>query len=333
MADVGKPLPAAMIRGGDCRAWPFGQQKNPTAARLGMAYLPGALTATRCYSMDIGDSLKNWLMRAKMVHETVTRSIRSLLRSVRGAVTWFVVPGAVVALALVPGCSSRGFFTSDDPGGNQITGSGRLVTRSYDVCDFTGVDVGHAFIVDIRQSETYSVAIIVDDNLADYIRVVKQGQLLKIGFAGDHSYNYKSPRLTIGMPRLSHLSLSGATNVTASGFKSFNNLRINLSGASSLRGRIDSGDTTITASGASLVSLDGVGTRLTIDGSGASQAKLGNYVVTDASVTVSGGGRAEVNVVGKLDVHLTGGSHLSYSGSPTLGQVSTSGGSSLTRQQ
>ena len=54
--------------------------------------------------------------------------------------------------------------------------------------------------------------------------------------------------------------------------------------------------------------------------------------VVDANVEMSGGGRATVNPSGRLDVNASGGSHVYYVGNPTLGDIDTSGGSSVERE-
>jgi hypothetical protein len=71
---------------------------------------------------------------------------------------------------------------------------------------------------------------------------------------------------------------------------------------------------------------------LTIDGSGGGRIDLGDFSVVDANVELSGGGRATVNSSGTLDVDASGGSHVTYVGSPTLGKIDTSGGSSVERE-
>ena len=59
------------------------------------------------------------------------------------------------------------------------------------------------------------------------------------------------------------------------------------------------------------------------------QCHSGTYF---ANVQVNGGSSALVNVSGRLDANVTGGSSLEYSGQPTLGTVDSSGGSTITKQ-
>ena len=221
------------------------------------------------------------------------------------------------------------------PGGifeeTSITGSGNVVTREENLSGFDKVDVSHAFSVDISQGDSFSVVIRVDDNLEQYLEVVKQGSTLKIGLRPGRSYNLSNATLEaeVTMPELTGLDLSGASHATIAGFKSTKALDVEVSGASSLRGDIEAGNARLDVSGAGQVRLTGSGQDLTLDASGASQVDLADFPVGDASVEVSGASRATVYPSGRLDADASGASHVSYLGSPTLGTVETSGGSSI----
>jgi len=56
-----------------------------------------------------------------------------------------------------------------------------------------------------------------------------------------------------------------------------------------------------------------------------------NFHVNDANVELSGASHATVYVAGRLDVSASGFSSLQYLGNPTLGNIDTSGGSTVTK--
>jgi len=215
-----------------------------------------------------------------------------------------------------------------------ITGSGDVVTREEPITDFDKVDVSHAFQVDISQGDTFSVVVRVDDNLIEYLEVVKQGDTLKIGLEPGQGYSVRKATLEaeVTMPEMVGLELSGASHVTVTGFKSTKALDVNLSGASRLRGDIEAGDATFDTSGASRVTLNGSARNVTVEGSGASQIDLSDFAAADAEVKLSGASTATVNPSGTLDVDASGASDVYYLGSPTLGNVDTSGASSIQRK-
>lgn len=247
----------------------------------------------------------------------------------------------LLAVVLLPGCLGL------------VTGSGELDTRQFDYSGFTRVEVGHAFDAEITQSDSFSISITADDNLFDYIVVTKSGSTLKIDLRAGNSYLNVTKEARVTMPGLERLSLSGATRGTISGFSSTGDFNVSLSGASSLdmadiaAGNVNfdisgasrvtgditaGGDADIELSGASRVTLAGSAGDLRLDASGGSNAELDSFPVGDADVNLSGGSRATVNLDGRLDADISGGSHLDYIGQPTLGDLDISGGSSVSKK-
>ena len=56
------------------------------------------------------------------------------------------------------------------------------------------------------------------------------------------------------------------------------------------------------------------------------------FLVNNADIGLSGGGKATVNVDGTLDVNLSGGSKVLYVGEPTLGDRDLSGDSTVSKK-
>ena len=70
-----------------------------------------------------------------------------------------------------------------------ITGSGKVITREIDFDDFSRVEVGHAFEVEITPSSSYGISITADDNLFNLITVAKSGKTLKIDLKAGYQYH------------------------------------------------------------------------------------------------------------------------------------------------
>jgi hypothetical protein len=214
-----------------------------------------------------------------------------------------------------------------------IVGSGNLVSREEDIAGFDRIDVSQAFQIDIRQGEEYSVIVRVDDNVVEYLQVVKEGNTLVIDLDSSLSSGYSFTNVTmeaeVTMPSLTGVDASGACDVTVTGFASSESLDVHLSGSSSLEGDIEAGDARIHASGASDVDLTGSAQDLTLDVSGSSEANLANFAAIDAEVEASGASEVVVNVTGRLDADTSGSSSVYYSGDPTLGRIDSSGSSSV----
>ncbi len=229
----------------------------------------------------------------------------------------------VAALVLMVGCCPIGGL------GRVVVGSGNLATRDVPASDFVRVDAGSTFQVEIVQGATFAVTVTADDNVLKYLDVGTSGDTLRLHLRSGFSLQRLTLRAKVTMPSLRGVDLSGAARATVSGFRSADSLDIGLSGASSLSGDIQAGDSRADLSGASSLSLSGSGQDLSLGGSGASSADLNSYPVQGATVNLSGASRATVDASGTLNADLSGGSTLEYSGSPTLGRINTSGGSSI----
>lgn len=213
----------------------------------------------------------------------------------------------------------------------QITGSGNVVTVEETISDFDRVDAAQGFDIAISQGEAFSVVVRADDNIVDHLWVARQGRTLKLGLQPGRVFSLQNATLEaeITMPELTGLDLSGGSHALVTGFASTQPLTVDLSGGSHLRGDIKAGNANVDLSGGSGISLSGSATDLTIDASGGSQVSLDDFVVADAYVNASGGSQITVNPSDRLDVDASGGSRIYYVGSPTMGNIDTSGSSSV----
>ena len=230
---------------------------------------------------------------------------------------------AALGALLAAGCTAAA--------GLKVVGSGKQVTVEKELSGFSKIDASSAFQVKITQSEEYSVVLTVDEKVEPYLDVSVQGDTLRIGVRPGLTLAGAAFPLNavVSMPRLTGVALSGASGATVGGFKSADRLDADLSGASKLTGEIETGDVRFQVSGASGLTLSGKGQKMALEVSGAGQGNLEGFAVSDATVNLSGASRATVNVSGRLDAEVSGASTLRYTGSPTLGSIQSSGGSSI----
>jgi hypothetical protein len=238
---------------------------------------------------------------------------------------------AVLVLAGCAGSAQRsGGQIAADSGGPQVTGSGRLVSKDISLGEFSEVEIGSAFKVDITRAESSFVSVTADDNLIGMVEVYRQGETLRVGLKSG-SYRDATYRAKIGMPDVRRLRLSGASTGTLSGLKP-ESLELGLSGASHLTGRLEGGRLAVVVGEASSATLGGSADDLTLNVSGASQANLGDLYLRLARVNLAGASNATLNIKEKLDAEVRGASSLYYVGNPSLGSVAAVEGSSLRRR-
>ncbi len=259
------------------------------------------------------------------------------------AIIPILLVAALVGLTLLSSCS--------------LTGPRNMITEEEKFTDFTNVDIGGSFEVEIVQANSFSITVSTERDLLDYITVSKEGETLRVYINPrqpftDFTAIAKSFKAKITMPALTELRLSGTTRVTVTGFKSANNFKLDESGASSLSiDKIEAGDVEFKVSGASKLSgnikakgarfevlgasnveLVGSAETIVLNASGASKANLPDFPTNTANINLSGASEATIDVKEKLDVVLSDASRLYFNGNPTMGTTSISDASTIKHQ-
>ena len=236
-----------------------------------------------------------------------------------------VVAIVVVAAAISTVVALRGW-----PGG--LVGSGNLETEAYAFSDFTEIEIGSAFEFEIQQSSSYNISITADDNVMEYVQVSQVGQTLKIGLRTVTWFGPATLRASVTMPELRGLTVSGASRGDIYDFSSTEDVDITVSGASRVNGDITAGNIEFDISGASTIQLEGSADDMVADVSGASRFNLDDFTVNNADVDFSGASSGTINLDGRLDADLSGASRLWYIGEPTMGNIDTSGASTVSKK-
>jgi hypothetical protein len=209
---------------------------------------------------------------------------------------------ALIAVGVIPG-----IHLSTGP----IIGSGNLQTNQIALSDFTTIQASSGFNVQITQSDSYSIKITADDNIFSYILVNKTDNTLTISLKPGVGLT-TTLRAEIMMPDLTTAQFSGGVTGNAQNFKLTHDFTVDLTGGSRLTMSGQASNLIATASGGSILSMQ-------------------NFKVYNAHVDFSGGSQGTISLDGRLDAMLSGGSHLSYAGNPELGNIDTSGGSSISK--
>lgn len=251
---------------------------------------------------------------------------------------------AVLAAAVAAGCAAS------SPG-EVVPASGQPVTRQYDMTGFTGVKLDSGLIAAVMYDDGYAAAVTVDESVAEYLVAEVDGDTLHIGLQPGKVYSGLTFRVTVTLPQLRALEVTGGARARVYGFASSDPLSLTISGGgiAALSG-VEAGDVTADVSGAaglggdlkartltgavsgsSRIGVTGSAESAVLDASGGSNLDLGTFTIGDLEVDLSGASRGTVIVTGTLDADVSGGSQLEYGGSPTLGDVNATGGSHIGR--
>ena len=158
--------------------------------------------------------------------------------------------------------------------------------------------------------------------------VEKRGNTLAISLRPG-AWSAETLQAEITMPALSKLMLSGASRAALAGFSGGEEFAASLSGASVVTGDMSAVHTQLDIAGASRVTLRGQGESLEARGSGAGVLDLGELVLRNAVVELSGASRALVNAAQELDAQADGASTVEYIGDPARVSAHAHGASTI----
>jgi len=183
-----------------------------------------------------------------------------------------------------------------------VRGSGEIVSRDFDVENYTAINISGVYEVIWRQGETASVTVEMYENLFEYLEVSVEGNTLNI--ESRRAINVRNrdatPRIYLYSPSLETVDFYGALSAENWDTIHAQNFSMNVSGAASA-------DLTFAVE------------VLDIDLSGAGDLDLTGNIDT-ANIVLSGAGDIEIDVSNYLNVDISGAGRVRYGGDPTISQ-------------
>ncbi|MDT0621454.1 head GIN domain-containing protein [Croceitalea vernalis] len=219
-----------------------------------------------------------------------------------------MIPGLLLAVYLV--------LTSCEK--NTIRASGQVTSREFSFTNYDGLEVGGAFEVFVRFSETEErIEIETNSNLQDRLIVRVDETTLKIR-PKDNLQVKGNPtfRAYITTSNLLNFNLSGATTLALEDEWITDIGNIRMSGASNFTGGLMAKELEVQASGASDLDLFGSANSLNARLSGSSTVKNYDLSINDLIIDLSGSSDAFLTVNETIDIKASGASTLNYKGSP-----------------
>lgn len=204
------------------------------------------------------------------------------------------------------------------------------------VSSFHAIQVSNSFDVYITQGNEESVAVSAanKDDISRIETKVENG-VLKIRYNEQKKWwgSNKKLRAYIAVKNLDELRAGGACDVKVEGSLRTASLKVNLSGASDLKGELNiNGELNVDLSGASDMDITGSAQSVVIGASGASDVKAYDFTTNTCDVDASGASGVRITVDKELSAKLSGASNVNYKGAAVVRDIRTSGASSISRK-
>jgi len=227
----------------------------------------------------------------------------------------------VFATVLLASCNSA-----------NVSGRGDMVSRTFDVSEFSDVNIHGVYQVVWTESSSVSVEIVMQENLFQHVDVNVRGNTLYI--ESNRNFNVQSgymPRLYINSPSLEGFAAEGAANADGWSSVSGQSFMLSIEGGASVNIELDVDWLEILVQGGATINLSGYATSASVTINGAAIVDASELQTVSTTAVLSGAGSIDIAVSDYLNATIEGVGNIRYIGEPEVTQ-SVSGIGSVRRR-
>ncbi len=195
-----------------------------------------------------------------------------------------------------------------------------------DISGVKNVELGLACKVTLIQADKASITITGDEDALEDVHTRLRGDRLEI-YNKNHHQHKNDVIITITLPDLKELSLSGVVDIRTPDQVNYNDFSVEVSGVADIDLKVKSKMFNLDASGVLSGDIIGETTDLKIEISGVGKLDASEFKSENCEVEVSGVAKASVYAVEKLDASVSGMGRITYQGRPVINKSSSGFGS------
>lgn len=208
------------------------------------------------------------------------------------------------ALLLPIAACGNGWSGDDDAPGVAGTGSGG--SRNYAVSDFAQIEQRGPDDVDVRVGSGFSVRAEGDEKVLKQIRIVRDGDRLRIGRTRGFNLNSGAVKVYVTMPRIASAGVAGSGNMTIDRVEG-TDFRGAVAGSGNLMlGRVTVEALKLSIAGSGNAVARGQAASLNVSIAGSGDVDAGGLSASDAKVNIAGSGSVRAAVDGDASVSIMG---------------------------
>jgi hypothetical protein len=199
---------------------------------------------------------------------------------------------------------------------------------------FHGVSVSGGIDLFLSQGDEAVAVSAEKTEHRDRIKTEIVNGVLKIWYDSKSGINInfgdaKRLRAYVSYKTLKSLDASGGSDVTVDGTIKSNELRLDLSGGSDFKGKVEVENLKVNQSGGSDITISGRASTLSVDASGGSDFSGYELVTEICDLEASGGSDIEITANKELSAQASGASDIHYRGKPNVKKAQASGASEV----
>jgi hypothetical protein len=208
----------------------------------------------------------------------------------------------------------------------RVKGNGHLISSERTVSPFEKINSGGSAEIRFHESQEYRAVVTVDSNLDEYVEIKTRNNTLIIGTESGRSYSFTKLVVDVYCPTLTGISISGSGSFKGEDIITASRFDTNVSGSGKIYGTVECDTFHADISGSGKINVTGTSTDSKIDISGSGDFIGTEFNVNNATVHISGSGKATVCVSDKLNANISGSGEIRYYGNPNVdSKISGSG--------
>ncbi len=214
-----------------------------------------------------------------------------------------------------------------------LRGNGNVIKQDRKISSFNEIEVSGAFEVFLKQGDVEAITVEADENLMPYIRTEVVSGTLIIETKDNLFHHMTEMKVYITFKGLREIELSGAVDIRTQNQLNLSDLKIDVSGASNANLDIAVQKLELDGSGASKIFFKGSAVNVEMDLSGASDIFAYDMPAENYKISISGAGKAEINVQKSISAEISGAGSIKYKGSPATIDQEVSGAGTIKKVQ
>jgi hypothetical protein len=209
-----------------------------------------------------------------------------------------------------------------------LTGNGQVRTEERKASGFRSIEMSGVGSLTVTRASSFRVTVSLDSNLLPIYESRVEGGVLHLGFKPGSVSGLTKLAVAVSLPELDALRASGTCEASIADVFKGKSLRLELSGAGAIAGRLEYQTLSVGLSGSGHVRLSGKAESLEAKVSGAGEIDAAALQSRDAVVDLSGASKLSLRASDSLSVSASGVSSVTYYGDPKI-KARTSGVSSV----
>jgi hypothetical protein len=215
---------------------------------------------------------------------------------------------AVIAILSISACTNGQFRKT-------VYGNNKVVTKERNAENFTGVRVSSGIDVYLKQGNNVTISVEADENLHEYILTEVRDGILHV-YTEVNIRQAERKRVYVTMKEVNSVRTSSAGDVIGETPIKCDKLELSASSAGNIKLEVNAKEIEADISSSGDITLTGEAEILNADLSSAGDLNAYDLKVSEADISVSSAGNAEINVSEKLTARASSAGDINYQGSP-----------------